>query len=117
MLDFKDFKIEKTKESPFTTIILNFTDDELSEEAIRYVSQKIEEYKIYLEYDCKGEFNIEYKKNALIQLILTYPDRKIPLDKKDLKNYVMRHVMDFTEYYYKISYLDNSYQDDVAEHI
>ena len=117
MLDFIDFKIEKTKESPFTTIMLNFTDDELSEEAIEYIYQKINEYEIYLEYDCKSEFNIEYKKNVIIQLILTYPNRKIPLDEKELKNFVMRHVMDFTEYYYKISYLDKLYQDDVAEHI
>ena len=117
MLDFKDYKIEKDKESPFTTIILNFNDNELSEESIEYINQRVHEYEIYLEYDCRGEFNIGYNKNVIIQLILTYPDRKVPLDKKELKNFVMRHVMDFTEYYYKISNLDNLYQDNVAENI
>ena len=117
MLDFKDYKIEKDKESPFTTIILNFNDNELSEESIEYIIQKVNEYEIYLEYDCKGEFIVEFKKIAIIQIILTYPNRKVPLDKKELKNFVMRHVMDFTEYYYKISYLDNLYQDNVVENI
>ena len=116
MLDFKDYKIERP-ESPFTTIIFNFIDDELSEESLEYINQEVNKYEIYLEYDCKSEFNIEFKKKILIQMILTYPNRKVPLDKKELENFVMRRVMDFTEYYFKINYLDNSYQDDVAEHI
>ena len=49
-------------------------------------------------------------------MIITYPNRKIPENKKELENFVMRRVMDFTEYYH-ISNLDNLNQDNIAEHI
>ncbi|MGZ7044521.1 MAG: hypothetical protein ACXVHM_08000 [Methanobacterium sp.] len=117
MLEFKDFKLEKNKGSSFTSIKFDFIDEDLSKESLQYMSEKINDYEIYLEYDSKGKFNVEYKKKATIEMIITFPIRKVPEDKKELQNFITRHVMDFKEYYQKITGLEKTYEDDVVEHI
>jgi hypothetical protein len=116
MLEFKDFKIEDKKNSTSTSIKFNFIDDALREEFIEYISEKLNEYEIYLEYDCKYECRVTYKKTAIIEMIITFPSRKVPEYKKELKNFVNRHVMDFDEYYFKISNFENLFEDDLVEH-
>jgi hypothetical protein len=115
MLEFKSFKVEHDKNSPLTTIKFSFTDKELSEEAIECIAEKLNEYEIYLEYDCKGDFFIKYKKKAIIEMIITFPSRKVPEDKKELEIFVNKHVMDFDEYYYKINNFNLLYEDDLVE--
>lgn len=117
MLDFKEFKIESKKDSPYTSIKFSFTDEELSEESLEHMVQKLNEYEIYLEYDCKGEFLVKYKKKAIIEMIITFPSRKVPDDKKELLKFVNKHVMDFDEYYYKISNFKNLPEDDLVEYV
>ncbi|MGB9937288.1 MAG: hypothetical protein ACPK7O_06165 [Methanobacterium sp.] len=107
MLEFKDYKIETKKDLLSVPIKFIFVDDELTEESIENVKDKIKEYEIYLEYDCKGEFKFEYKKKFTIEMIIMFPGRKVPEDKKELQNFVNRYVMDFTEYYHKIDLFDN----------
>lgn len=116
MLEFKGFKVEQEKNSPLTSIKFNFIDEELSEETIEDVAETLKEYEIYLEYDCKGDFSIKYKKKAIIEMIITFPSRKVPEEKKELETFVNRHVMDFDEYYYKINNFGNSFEDNLAEH-
>jgi hypothetical protein len=116
MLEFKDFKIESNKNSISTSIKFNFIDDELSEESIECIAGKLNDYEIYLEYDCKTEFQVKYKKSAIIEMIITFPSRKVPEDKKELERFVNRHVMDFNEYYYKIKNFKNLFEDDLVEH-
>lgn len=105
MLEFKKFKVED--KDNLKRVMLNFTDDELSQETLEEMSPKFNEYEIYLEYDYKGEFILKYKKKALIEIILTLPARKVPENKKELEEFINRHVMDFSEYYKKINALKN----------
>ncbi|WP_414469099.1 hypothetical protein [Methanobacterium sp. ACI-7] len=107
MLDFKEFKIETNKNSSSIPVRFIFIDNEIDEESIEYIEEKIKEYEIYLEYDSKGEFNFEYNKKFSIEMIITFPTRKVPEDKKGLQNFVNRYVMDFSEYYHRINKLDN----------
>jgi len=116
MLEFKNFKLDNKKNSSFTSIKFNFIDKELDEESIEYIDSKINEYETYLEYDCKSEFLIKYKKNAIIEIILTFPSRKVPVDKKELEKFVNKHVMDFDEYYYKINHFEDLVEDSLVEH-
>ena len=116
MLEFKDFKILNNEDPSLTSIKFRFIDDELSEESIEHMVEKLKEYEMYLEYDCKGEFNIEFKKEVIIEMIITSPNRKVPDDKKELEEFVNRHVMDFDEYYYKINNFENLFEDNLVEH-
>ncbi len=114
MLEFKNFKVEN-KENSSTCIKFNFIDKDLSEECLEKIIPKLKEYEIYLEYDCKGDFNVKYKKKAIIEMCITFPSRKVPEDKKDLERFINKHVMDFDEYYYKINNFDNLFEEDVSE--
>ena len=113
MLEFEEFKILDKDGKRIIPIKFCFTDNELNEESIEYIYEKLNEYQTYLEYDCKGEFNIENKKEVIIEMIITFPSRKVPEDKKELEEFVNRHVMDFSEYYYKINNLDSFINDDL----
>ena len=68
------------------------------------MNEEIKKYEIYLEYDCRGEFNIKYKKRAKIEMIITFPNRKVPNGRKELDNFINKYVIDFSEYYSKINY-------------
>ena len=103
MLEFKDFKIVDNEDLSLTSIKFRFIDDRLSEESLEYMEEMLKGYEIYLEYDCKGEFNIEFKKEVIIEMIITSPNRKVPDNKKELEEFVNMHVMDFDEYYYKVN--------------
>jgi hypothetical protein len=116
MLEFKEFKEEGKKNSKSVSIKFSFQDEELDEESIEYIAEKLNEYEIYLEYDCKGEFQVKYKKKAIIEMIITFPGRKVPEDKKELEKFLNRHVLDFSEYYSKISNFDSLFEDDLAQH-
>lgn len=116
MLKFKDFKILNNENPSLTTIKFRFIDNELSEESFEYMNEMLKEYEVYLEYDCKGEFNIEYKKETIIEMIITSPNRKVPDDKKELEEFINRHVMDFDEYYYKINNFNDLVKDNMAVH-
>jgi hypothetical protein len=105
MLEFKDFKMDSKKNSSDISIKFSFIDNELGKENTEYIFQKLNEYEVYLEYDCKGDFQIT--KNAIIEMIITFPGRKVPNDKKELEKFVNKYVMDFNEYYHKISSLEN----------
>jgi hypothetical protein len=107
MLEFREFKILDSGSKLITPIKFNFTDNELNEESMEYTYEKLNEYEMYLEYDCKGEFNIENKKEIIIEMIITFPSRKVPEDKKELEEFINRHIMDFSEYYSKINNLDS----------
>ncbi len=113
MLEFKESRILDKNTLPFTSIKFSFIDEELSEESIEDMYEKINEYEMYLEYDCKGEFNIIYKKEAIIEMIITFPSRKVPENKRDLEEFVNRYVMDFSEYYYKINNFDELISSDL----
>lgn len=115
MLEFKDYKLKSEKDSPFVSIKFNFVDEDLSEEVVEFICEKLKEYEIYLEYDCKGEFIVNFKKKVNIEMIITLPSRKVPEDKKELEKFVNRHVMDFDEYYYKINNFDNLTENNVFE--
>lgn len=114
MLEFKDFKILDGTDPSLTSIKFNFMDNELTEESIEYVYEKLNEYEIYLEYDCKGEFNIEYEKEAIIEMTITSPSRKVPENKKELEEFINRYVMDFSEYYSKINNFDSLVNNDLT---
>ncbi|HML04511.1 MAG TPA: hypothetical protein VK426_01940 [Methanobacterium sp.] len=116
MLEFKNFKLENKNNPLLTTIKFNFIDNELNEESMEYIASKLNEYETYLEYDCNSEFLIKYKKKAIIEMILTFPSRKVPEDKKELEIFVNKHVMDFDEYYYKINNFENLFEDNLVEH-
>ncbi len=113
MLEFKEFKILDSGNNLITPIKFSFTDKKLNEESIEYIYEKLNEYEMYLEYDCKGEFNIENKKENVIEMIITFPSRKVPGDKKELEEFINRYVMDFSEYYYKINNLNMVINDDL----
>ena len=113
MLEFKEFKIVDNGSNLITPIKFIFTEKELNEGAMEYIYEKLNEYEVYLEYDCKGEFNIENKKEVVIEMIITFPSRKVPGDKKELKEFIYRYVMDFNEYYYKINNSDSLVNDDL----
>lgn len=117
MLEFKGFKQDKNKGSAFTSIKFNFLDDELGEESVESLGGKLKEYQMYLEYDSKCEFKIKYKKKMIMEMILSSPKRKVPEDKKELQNFITRHVMDFKEFYGKINLLNNLPEDDVIERV
>lgn len=117
MLEFKGFKLLDKKDSTTTSIKFNFKDRELSEESLEFIYEKLKEYETYLEYDCKGKFNIKYKKEATIEMIITSPSRKVPDDKKELENFINKHVMDFDEYYYKIRNFESSIDSNLTESI
>lgn len=114
MLEFKDFKI-LTNDSPISSIRFKFRDDELKEESIGHVNEEIKKYHIYLGYDSQGEFSIKYKKRAEIEIIVTFPQRKVPQEKKKLENFINKFVMDFSEYYSKINYLEDFEKNDLIE--
>ena len=116
MLEFKDFKILNNEDPSLTSIKFRFIDNELSEESFEYMYEKLKEYEMYLEYDCKGEFNIECKKEVVIEMIITSPSRKVPEDKKGFEEFVNRHITDLDEYYYKINNFDNLINDNMAAH-
>jgi hypothetical protein len=103
MLEFEEFKILDNGSKLITPIKFSFIDKELDEESMEYIYEKLNEYEIYLEYDCKCEFNIEHKKETIIEMIITFPSRKVPENKKGLEEYINRHIMDFNEYYFKIN--------------
>lgn len=111
MLEFKDFKMDSKKNSSDISIKFSFIDKELGKENTEYIFQKLNEYEVYLEYDCKGDFQIT--KNAIIEMIITFPGRKVPNDKKELEKFVNKYVMDFNEYYHKISSLENLFEEDL----
>jgi len=113
MLEFKNFKILEGDDLSLTSIKFSFIDNELSEESIENVYEKLNEYEIYLEYDCKGEFNIESKKEIIISMIITFPSRKVPENNRELDEFVNRYVMDFSEYYNKINNLENLINNDL----
>lgn len=115
MLEFKDFKLLDKKESKTTSIKFNFKDSQLNEESLEYIYEKLKEYKMYLEYDCKGEFNIKYKKEAIIEMIITSPSRKVPDSKKELEKFINKHVMDFDEYYKTIRIIESSIDKNLTE--
>ncbi|MBI5681324.1 MAG: hypothetical protein HZC47_10550 [Methanobacterium sp.] len=117
MLEFKGFKLLDKKDSNITPIKFSFKDKELDEESIEYIYEKLKEYETYLEYDCKGEFHIKYKKEAIIEMIITSPSRKVPDDKKELEKFINKHVMDFDEYYYKIRSFESSIDTNLAASI
>lgn len=117
MLEFKGFKLLDKKDSTTTSIKFSFKDGELSEESIEYIYEKLKEYEKYLEYDCKGKFNIKYKKEVTIEMIITSPSRKVPDDKKELENFINKHVMDFNEYYYKIRNFESSINSNLTARI
>lgn len=108
MLEFKNFKILDKSDKSLTSIKFSFIDDDLTEESLEYIYEKLNEYETYLEYDCKGEFIIEYKKEAIIEMIITFPSRKVPENKKELEEFINRYVMDFSEYYSKIINFDTA---------
>ena len=116
MLEFKDFKLLNNENPSLTSIKFRFIDNELSEESFEYADEKLKEYEKYLEYDCRVEFNIEYKKEVIIEMIITSPNRKVPDDKKELEEFVNMHVMDFDEYYWKINNSDDLVKDDMVVH-
>jgi hypothetical protein len=113
MLEFKEFKILDEGNKLVTPIKFSFTDSELNEECIEFIYEKLNEYEMYLEYDCKGEFNIETKKEIIIEMIITFPSRKVPENKKELEEFINRYVMDFSEYYYKINTINSVINDDL----
>lgn len=113
MLEFKNFQILDKNDSSLTSIKFGFIDDELDEKSIEYIDKKLKEYEMYLEYDCKGKFIIECKKKVIIEMIITFPCRKVPENKKELEEFINRHVMDFNEYYYKINNFDSLINDDL----
>jgi len=113
MLEFEYFKILNGNDLSLTSIKFNFIDDELREESIEDLYEKLNEYETYLEYDCKGQFSIEYKKKAIIEMTITFPNRKVPEDKKELEEFTNRYVMDFSEYYYKINNFDDPVNNDM----
>ena len=115
MLEFKDYKILNNKDSPFSSIKLKFIDEELTEEMIEYIYEEIKKYEIYLGYDCKGEFYIEYKKRAKIEMVITFPSRKVPDGKKELETFINKYVMDFSEYYSRINYHKDFEDDNLVE--
>ena len=78
--------------------------------------KKLNEYEMYLEYDCKGEFNIECKKETIIEMIITFPTRKVPENKKELEEFINRYIMDFSEYYYKINNFDDLVNGNLTAH-
>ncbi len=116
MLEFKKSKILDESDSSFTSIKFCFIDNELSEESIEYMYEKLNEYEMYLEYDCKGEFNIECKKETIIEMIITFPTRKVPENKKELEEFINRYIMDFSEYYYKINNFDDLVNGNLTAH-
>lgn len=111
MLEFEDFKILKNNDPKVSLIKFKFRDDELGEEILEYMGEEIKKYEMYLGYDCKGEFNITFKKRAIIKMIVAFPSRKVPPEKKELEHFINKYVMDFTEYYSRIDYY-NDYGDD-----
>ena len=113
MLEFKDFKIIN-KDPYFSSIKFRFRDDELREDIIDYMDEEINKYQIYLGYDSKGEFNIEFDKKAKIEIIVTFPSRKVPSGKKELELFINKFVMDFNEYYSKINFLKD-FENDLVE--
>ena len=113
MLEFKESKILDKNELPFTSIKFSFKDNELGEELIEYMHGKLKAYEMYLEYDCKGAFNIECRKEIIIEMIITFPTRKIPENKKELEEFINRYIMDFSEYYYKINNSDDLVNDEL----
>lgn len=118
MLEFTGFKVENRENPKFTSIKFDFTDSNIVEVTIEDLSEKLHEYEMYLEYDTRCEFSLEYKKNRFIlEMIITLPSRKVPEEKKELEDLVAMHVMDFNEYYHKISNLNNLHEDDLVEHI
>ncbi|MGB9978210.1 hypothetical protein [Methanobacterium sp.] len=113
MLEFKEFKILDNGSKSITPIKFSFIDNELNEEYIEFMCEKLNEYEMYLEYDCKGEFNIENKKETIIEMIITFPSRKVPENKKELEEFINRYIMDFSEYYYKVNNFDNLINDNL----
>ena len=113
MLEFKEFKILEESNKLLTPIKFYFIDNELNEESAEYIYEKLNEYETYLEYDCKGEFNIEHKKETIIEMIITFPSRKVPKNERELEEFINRHIMDFSEYYYKINNFDSLTNDDL----
>ena len=113
MLEFGEFKILDNGSNLITPIKFSFIDKELDEESIEYIYEKLNEYQMYLEYDCKGEFNIEHKKETIIEMIITFPSRKVPENKKGLEEFINRHIMDFSEYYFKINNFDSLSNDNL----
>ena len=114
MLEFKNFKILEGNDLSLTSVKFSFIDNELNEGSLEYIYEKLNEYEIYLEYDCKGEFNIEFKKEIIVEMVITFPNRKVPENKKELDEFANRYVMDFSEYYYKINNLENLVNNDLA---
>ena len=113
MLEFEEFKILDNGSNLITPIKFSFIDKELDEESIEYIYEKLNEYEMYLEYDCKGEFNIEHKKETIIEMVITFPSRKVPENKKGLEEFINRHIMDFSEYYFKINNFNSLSNDDL----
>lgn len=117
MLEFEGFKVESIKNSNNKIVKFEFSDNELVEDELEDLALKLNEYEIYLEYDCKGEFILNFKKEAIIDMLLTLPSRKVPEDKKELEEFINRHVVDFNEYYKKIRNIINSNEDNIIENI
>ncbi len=113
MLEFEEFKILDSGSNLITPIKFSFIDNELDEEYFEYIYEKLNEYEMYLEYDCKGEFNIEHKKETIIEMIIIFPSRKVPENKKELEEFINRYIMDFSEYYYKINNFNSLINDDL----
>jgi len=115
MLEFENFKILKGKDPNFALIRFKFKDDELSEEMVEYIDEEIKNYDIYLGYDCKGDFEVKYKKVARIEMTVKFPSRKVPQEKKELESFINKHVMDFREYYSRIDYYKDFEDDNLVE--
>ncbi len=111
MLEFEGFKVLNNEDPNIYLIRFKFKDDELEEEMLEYIDEEIKKYHIYLGYDCKGEFNVKFKKRARIEMIVTLPSRKVPHEKKELELFINKYVMDFSEYYSRIAYY-NDFEDD-----
>lgn len=113
MLEFEKFKILDEGSKLLTPIKFCFVDVELDEEYIEYIHEKLKEYEVYLEYDCNGEFDIEYKKKAIIEMVIIFPSRKVPENEKELEEFINKYVMDFSEYYSKLNNLNGLINDDM----
>ena len=119
MLEHTDYKIINNENPYLTSIKFTFIDAELTEEAIEDLVKELKEYEIYLEYDSRGEFKVEYKKVASIEMIITSPSRKVPDEKnrKEIEEFINKHVVDFNEFYSRINHSKNLNNNNLAASI
>ena len=86
MIKIRDINIDN-KKSTTTDIYLEFGDDEVNEDLYNFLKERIETFRLYIDYDYDMESKIEYDgtlETLIIGITIIIPEKLLVIDSAEM---------------------------------